>query len=145
MRFLFYDVVTDIEKGKSIRGIKTFALSEEIFRRHFRREAVIPGVIMIEAMAQILGWLIIYSHDFTVSPVMSLIEDVKVTPRLRPGIAVEIAGEIISTSPGDSLGRVRMTAGGKEIASIGRIIYSHVRKAAPDELRKRFRYYGGVS
>ena len=41
-------------------------------RRHFSKKALVPGVIMIEAMAQVLGWLVIYSHDFRISAVMSL-------------------------------------------------------------------------
>jgi 3-hydroxyacyl-[acyl-carrier-protein] dehydratase len=35
MRFLFYDKITEIEKGKSITGVKTFALSEEFHRGHW--------------------------------------------------------------------------------------------------------------
>jgi len=105
MRFLYYDKVNDIEKGKSITGIKTFTLSEEFFRGHFKKEALVPGVIYIEAMAQILGWLVIYSHDFKLSAIMSLVEDIKVPSKLRPGFTAELHGEIISTSRRDSLGR----------------------------------------
>ena len=73
MRFLYYDRVNNIDKGKSITGIKTFTLSEEFLRGHFQKTALIPGVIYIEAMAQILGWLVIYSHDFSLSAFMSLV------------------------------------------------------------------------
>ncbi len=45
MRFLYYDRVNTIEKGRSIIGVKTFTLSEEFFRHHFRKQAVVPGVI----------------------------------------------------------------------------------------------------
>jgi 3-hydroxyacyl-[acyl-carrier-protein] dehydratase len=37
-----------------------------------------------------------------------------------------------------------MIVEGREIASVNRIIYSHVQRATPDELRRRFRYYGGI-
>ena len=69
MRFLFYDSVISIEKGKSIVGVKAFPLSEEFYGAHFRKSALVPGVILIEAMAQLLGWLIIYSHDFKISSI----------------------------------------------------------------------------
>lgn len=144
MRFLYYDRVTKMEKGKSIEGVKSFSLSEEFLKAHFSRKALVPGVIFIEAMAQLLGWLIIYSHDFKVSPIMSLIEGVKTTSDLRPGFTAEIRGEIISTSKRDTLGRAEVFVGGEKVAYIDRIIYSHFHKADPEELKARFRYYSGI-
>jgi len=143
MRLLLYDRITSLAPGESITGIKTFCLSEEYFRRHFSKEALIPGVMFIEAMAQLLGWLIIHTHDFRLSAVMSLIEDVKVAPGLRPGFSAEICGRLVSTSMSDSLGSARMGVDGREIASIGRIIYVHSPMADQDALRRMFRYYGG--
>lgn len=144
MRFLFYDKVVELEKGRRITGLKSFALSEEFMRRHFSRKALVPGVIMIEAMAQVLGWLVIYSHDFRISAVMSLIEGVTVQPALRPGVTVEIHGEIISTSKRDSLGRAWITLEGRTIASLDRIIFSHFHKVNQEELINRFCYYSGM-
>lgn len=144
MRFLFYDRVTQIEKGKSITGVKTFSLSEEFLRGHYNRIALVPGVIMIEAMAQLLGWLIIYSHDFRLSAIMSLIEDVKVAHNLRPGFKADIHAEIVSTSRSDSIGTASISVDGEVIASLNRIIYSHFHKVNPEELSKRFKYYSGL-
>ncbi|HXX58584.1 MAG TPA: hypothetical protein VEI96_11335 [Thermodesulfovibrionales bacterium] len=144
MRFLFYDAVTEIEKGRSIKGTKTFSLSEEFLRAHFGKVALVPGVIMIEAMAQLLGWLIIYSHDFRLSAIMSLIENVSVTADLRPGFKAEIRGEILSTSRGDSLGMASMYVDGALIASVDRIIYSHIHKVDPKGLSRLFGYYSGL-
>lgn len=143
MRLLLYDRITDLRPGEEIRGIKTFSLSEEFFRRHFSREALIPGVMYIEVMAQLLGWLIIHAHDFKLSAVMSLIEDVKLAPGLRPGFEAEIFGRLISTSKSDSLGSASISVAGREIASIGRIIYVHSPSADENSLRKMFHYYGG--
>jgi 3-hydroxyacyl-[acyl-carrier-protein] dehydratase len=144
MRFLFYDSVTRIEKGRDITGVKTFSLSEEFLRGHFEREALVPGVIFIEAMAQLLGWLVIYSHDFTVSPILTLVEGAQIPSRLRPGFRAEIYGEIISTSRRDTLGAAAMFIDGEKIASASRIIYSHFDKIDPDELYRRFCYYSGI-
>ncbi|TAN40704.1 MAG: hypothetical protein EPN25_06670 [Nitrospirae bacterium] len=144
MRFLFYDTVHELTKGKYIRGAKSFALSEEYLRRHFSKKALVPGVIHIEAMAQLLGWAVIHAHDFRISAVMSLIEGVTVHPRLKPGVTVDIHGEIISTSKRDSLGRAWMTLEGETVASMDRIIYSHFHKVDPTELLNRFCYYSGM-
>jgi 3-hydroxyacyl-[acyl-carrier-protein] dehydratase len=135
--------VDKIEKGKSIVGVKTFSLSEEFYRAHFKKNALVPGVILIEAMAQLLCWLIIYSHDFRLSSIMSLIEDVSIPSNLRPGFIAEIHGEIISTSKKDSLGNARIYIDGKEIACVNRIIYSHFYKVNSDDLKNLFCYYSG--
>jgi 3-hydroxyacyl-[acyl-carrier-protein] dehydratase len=145
MRFLYYDSVKNIDKGSSITGTKCFALSEEFFRHHFKKSALVPGVIYIEAMAQLLGWLIIYSHDFQLSAVMSLVEDVTVSPKLRPGFTAEIHGEILSTSRRDSLGRAWMTVNNEVVASMNRIIYSHVHNVDSRRLSDLFSYYSGIS
>ena len=143
MRFLFYDAVTYIEKGKSITGVKSFSLSEEFLRGHYAKIALVPGAIMIEAMAQLLGWLIIYSHDFRLTAIMSLIEDVTITSTLRPGFRADIRGEIVSTSKRDSLGMAGIYVNDKCIASLNRIIYSHFHDVDSEELIKRFEYYSG--
>jgi 3-hydroxyacyl-[acyl-carrier-protein] dehydratase len=145
MRFLFYDSVTQIEKGVSITGVKHFSLTEEFLRGHYKRKAIVPAVLLMEAMAQILGWLIIYSHDFKLSTFLALAEDVAVAPCLRPGFSAEIHAELISTSKKDSLGKVRMYVSGSEIARVNRIIYGHVPEVRPGDLRKLFTYYSGLN
>ena len=144
MRFLYYDAVTHLEKGKSIIGVKTFSLSEEFLRRHYKKVALVPGVILIEAMAQLLGWLIIYSHDFRLSPIMALVEDVTLPPRLRPGFKAEVRGQILSTSKRDSLGKAQIYVEDLLVASLERIIYSHVEQVIPGDLAQLFRYYSGL-
>lgn len=143
MRFLFYDSVRRIVKGESILGVKSFALTEEFLNRHYGRKPLIPGVLLIEAMAQLLGWLIIYSHDFKLTTVLALVDGATVTPNLRPGFTAEIYGELISTSKRDSLGKAKMLVDGTEVASVSRIIYGHFGPVDPKELSRRFRYYGG--
>ena len=145
MRFLYYDRVDHIEKNKTITGVKTFTLSEEFFRYHFKKKPLVPGVIFIEVMAQLLGWLVVYSHDFKRSAVMSLVQGVTVPPYRRPGFSATVHGELISTSSRDSLGRAWMTHNGKEIARMDRIIYSHVKRSVnTDDLKRLFTYYSGI-
>lgn len=143
MRFLFYDRVLELEKKRSIVGIKSFALSEEFHRGHFGKVALVPGVIFIEAMAQLLGWLVCYSHDFEISCIMSLIEGVRVPAELRPGLQATICGEIMSTNRKDTLGKAWVKVGGEPLASMERIIYAHFPEPNPKELAERFVYYGG--
>ncbi len=50
--FLLVDRVLDWEAGKSISAIKNVTINEEMFNGHFPHKPVMPGVLMIEAMAQ---------------------------------------------------------------------------------------------
>lgn len=145
MRFCLYDRVTEIKKGEYIVGVKTFALSEEFHRGHFGKVAMVPGAILIETMAQLLGSLINYSHDFKLLCLISLVENVEVSPNLRPGFEARVYGEIVSTSPTDSIGRARMETGGKVVATAERLIYSHLHEVDSEELVKWFNYWSGLS
>jgi 3-hydroxyacyl-[acyl-carrier-protein] dehydratase len=53
--FLFLDEVVEIVPGDSARGIKTFGPDEPFFRGHFPGNPIVPGVLLIEALAQIAG------------------------------------------------------------------------------------------
>lgn len=50
--FLLVDRVTELEKGKRIVAIKNVTANEEFFNGHFPNKPVMPGVLMIEALAQ---------------------------------------------------------------------------------------------
>lgn len=140
MRLLFCDRVVQIEKGKSIDGLKAFSLSEGFLNGHFTKSPLVPGAIFIEAMAQLLGWLIIYSHDFRYLPIISLIEEVTVPPHMNPGFRADIHAEILSTSETDSSGKAMIHVQGGLVASAGRMIFSHFGGPGPEVLLKRFAY-----
>ncbi len=55
--FLLVDRVTEVEAGKFIRGFKNVSINEELFQGHFPGMPIFPGVMIIEAMAQISGIL----------------------------------------------------------------------------------------
>ena len=55
--FLFIDKIVEIELGKSIHCIKNNKPSEDFFRGHFPNNPVMPGVIILEALAQASGIL----------------------------------------------------------------------------------------
>lgn len=64
MRYLLVDRVLDWEAGKKIRGVKNIAMSEDFLEYHFVKNPVMPGVLLIEALAQLAGWLEAASSDF---------------------------------------------------------------------------------
>jgi beta-hydroxyacyl-ACP dehydratase FabZ len=55
--FLFVDRITELELGKRVVGIKNVSINEPFFQGHFPGNPVMPGVLIIEAMAQVGGVL----------------------------------------------------------------------------------------
>ncbi|MEI6759086.1 MAG: 3-hydroxyacyl-ACP dehydratase FabZ [Betaproteobacteria bacterium] len=50
--FLLVDRVLSIDKGKTIRALKNVTMNEPFFQGHFPHRPVMPGVLMLEALAQ---------------------------------------------------------------------------------------------
>ena len=53
--FLLVDRIIELEAGKTALGIKNVTANEQFFQGHFPSEAIMPGVLLIEAMAQLGG------------------------------------------------------------------------------------------
>ncbi len=61
--FLLVDRVLDMEKGKRITALKNVTMNEPFFNGHFPHRPVMPGVLMLEAMAQAAALLSFHSLD----------------------------------------------------------------------------------
>jgi len=55
--FLLVDRITEFELGKRIVGIKNVSINEPFFQGHFPGNPIMPGVLIIEAMAQVGGMM----------------------------------------------------------------------------------------
>jgi 3-hydroxyacyl-[acyl-carrier-protein] dehydratase len=59
--FLLVDRIVEIEPGKRVVGIKNVTYNEPFFPGHFPGRPIMPGVLIVEAMAQTAGLLIFNS------------------------------------------------------------------------------------
>jgi 3-hydroxymyristoyl/3-hydroxydecanoyl-(acyl carrier protein) dehydratase len=144
MRFLLFDRITELEAGRRIVGVKTFTLAERAPCDHFPRSPLVPASMLVEAMAQLLGWGVIHAHDFQLMAILCLLDEVTVrTPLPGPGFAATVGGELLSTSDQDSLGRAWLEVGGERVASAGRVIYRHFRPVDSEELRRQLASWRG--
>lgn len=60
--FLLIDKVLDCEAFETITAIKNVTFNEPFFQGHFPNRPIMPGVLILEAMAQATGVLAFYSH-----------------------------------------------------------------------------------
>lgn len=95
--FLMVDRVIGMEKGKSIVGIKNVTYNEAFFQGHFPEIKIMPGVLIIEAVAQVGGILLYHSIPDPKSKIvfLSKINNVKFRKPVIPGDQLRLEAKII--------------------------------------------------
>jgi 3-hydroxyacyl-[acyl-carrier-protein] dehydratase len=101
---LLVDRVLDWESGKSITAIKNVSVNEEFFQGHFPHKPVMPGVLMIEALAQtaaLLSFLTMGVQPDENSVVYFVgIDNARFKRPVEPGDQLKMDVEILRTSRG---------------------------------------------
>ena len=94
--FLLVDRILEIEENKRIVGIKNVTINEPFFAGHFPGHPVMPGVLIVEAMAQVGGMLLMGSvkGENKVVYFMSL-DNVKFRRPVKPGDQIRFELEVI--------------------------------------------------
>ena len=95
--FLMIDRVVDVVANQEATGIKNVSIDEYYFQGHFPSRPVMPGVLIIEAMAQVGGMLLIARFTDPASKVvyfMSL-DNVKFRRPVKPGDQIRFELEIV--------------------------------------------------
>ncbi|AAY60858.1 beta-hydroxyacyl-(acyl-carrier-protein) dehydratase FabZ [Rickettsia felis str. Pedreira] len=94
--FLLVDRVLEIDLNKSIKGIKNVTVNEPQFTGHFPARPVMPGVLMVEAMAQLAAILVAKSLGSTKNKEVFLmaIENAKFRRIVQPGDTMYIHATI---------------------------------------------------
>lgn len=84
---LFVEKLTDIVLNESATGYKAVSINEPFFQGHFPAKAVFPGVLIVEAMAQTAGALVMHSLGSKVSGVVYFmtIEKARFRKPVHPG------------------------------------------------------------
>ncbi|MBA7631697.1 3-hydroxyacyl-[acyl-carrier-protein] dehydratase FabZ [subsurface metagenome] len=95
--FLLIDRVVEMEKGKSIVAIKNVTYNEHFFQGHFPQQKVMPGVLLIEALAQAGGVLIFHSipEPEKVILFLSKVDNAKFRKPVVPGDQLRLEAEIL--------------------------------------------------
>src|ERR1700692_1289269 len=91
--FLLIDRVTELQEKEYIKGIKNVTINEPFFQGHFPGQPVMPGVLVIEAMAQTAGaiWRLSRGYDNPPKSVLFLtIDKAKFRRPVVPGDVIEI-------------------------------------------------------
>ncbi|UCH93101.1 MAG: 3-hydroxyacyl-ACP dehydratase FabZ [Candidatus Aminicenantes bacterium] len=140
MRFFMLDRIIEWEIGERAKAIKNVSLSEDFFDDHFPRHPIMPGVLVIEALAQLSGLLLEATVERDqkkkVKALLTLLEKVKFRNISKPGDTLILNSEIVSLH--EDSGKVKTIAkvDEKVIAETG-MIFVWVSLEDPELEKKR--------
>lgn len=104
--FLLIDKVTFMEVGKKITAFKNVTINEQFFQGHFPVEPVMPGVLILEAMAQAGAISIISMPEYQNKiAYFGAIEKAKFRKKVVPGDVLRIEVEIIKLKKSAGIGK----------------------------------------
>ena len=142
MRFFLIDRITRWEVGASAEAIKNVALSEDFFDDHFPRRPVMPGVLILEGMAQLSGLLmeasLLQKYGKSAKAVLTVLERTKFRSLVKPGDALIYRAEVVSVN--EAGGKVRALAmrSGSAVTSTEMLFaFKYVDDPQLDERRRR--------
>jgi 3-hydroxyacyl-[acyl-carrier-protein] dehydratase len=121
--FLLIDKVLDMTIGEKISAIKNVTINEPFFIGHFPDYPVMPGVLIIEAMAQAAGVLSIVTYGEKEENELyffAAINNAKFKRRVIPGDTLTIEVEILKVLRGVGVYNARALVG-NEIAAVAEI------------------------
>jgi 3-hydroxyacyl-[acyl-carrier-protein] dehydratase len=95
--FRVIDRILSIEKGKRATALKNVSTDEPYFLGHFPKEPVLPGVLILEAMAQTggLAFESFFEKGEEGAPVLASIEEFRLKRRVIPGDQLIIEAEVL--------------------------------------------------
>jgi 3-hydroxyacyl-[acyl-carrier-protein] dehydratase len=116
MRFLLVDRITDWQSESFIKGVKNIAMSEDYLEFHFPKTPVMPGVLLLEAMAQLAGWFEARASDFQRWMLVHKIKKCSFYGFAIPGDQVELeVRPLVTAQPGRTAYQGVAEVGGKKM------------------------------
>ncbi|MDP4179592.1 MAG: 3-hydroxyacyl-ACP dehydratase FabZ [Bacillota bacterium] len=124
--FLLVDKVVEFEPGKSAVGIKNVTANEPFFQGHFPEYPIMPGVLIVEALAQTAGIAASNGTDKDAARKLGLfasIESMKFKNPVLPGDTLRLEAEILSNRMNVVKAKVKATVDGN-VAAEGEIKFA---------------------
>ena len=102
-----------------------------IFEGHFPGYPIMPGVLLIEAMAQSSGWLLIALTKFERMPFLAAVKEAKMRGFISPGEILTIEANVLHEGSGYAMTEAKIKIGGK-VKCNATLTFSHVPFPHPD-------------
>ncbi|HEY2248401.1 MAG TPA: 3-hydroxyacyl-ACP dehydratase FabZ family protein [Bradyrhizobium sp.] len=102
-----------------------------VFEGHFPGYPIMPGVLLIESMAQTSGWLLVALMKFERMPFLAAVKEAKMRGFVAPGELLTVQASVVHEGSGYAITDAKVMVGGK-LRSNATITFSHVPFPNPD-------------
>jgi 3-hydroxyacyl-[acyl-carrier-protein] dehydratase len=121
MRLEYFEMIDRVEEIDPDAGrIAVFSRVPEkstVFEGHFPGHPLVPGVLLIEAMAQAAGYLILARENFRRMTFLAAVKEAKLRTFVEPRTDLLVTSEIEHDGAGYTMSKTAITAGGKKICN----------------------------
>ena len=108
-------VALDLD-ARTLKAHAQVPQTSTIFEGHFPSHPLMPGVLLIESMAQASGWLIIALTKFERMPFLAAVRDAKLRTFVLPGQALTLTASLVHEGSGFAITKAAIEADGKPVA-----------------------------
>jgi 3-hydroxyacyl-[acyl-carrier-protein] dehydratase len=123
MRLEYFQLVDRVEAvdqaAGTIRAIARVPSQSTVFEGHFPGYPILPGVLLIETMAQTAGHLILVLEKFLRMPFLAQVENAKLRQFVAPGTELAVTGQLVHLGSGYAVTTSRVEAEGRLVAEAG--------------------------
>uniref|UniRef100_Q07Q18 Beta-hydroxyacyl-(Acyl-carrier-protein) dehydratase, FabA/FabZ n=1 Tax=Rhodopseudomonas palustris (strain BisA53) TaxID=316055 RepID=Q07Q18_RHOP5 len=112
--FHLIDRITDLDLGERRITVEAVVPQQStIFEGHFPGYPLMPGVLLIETMAQTSGWLLLALMKFERMPFLAAVKEAKMRSFISPGETLTIEASVEHEGSGFAVTNAQISSGGK--------------------------------
>ncbi|MGY4309491.1 3-hydroxyacyl-[acyl-carrier-protein] dehydratase [Bradyrhizobium sp. USDA 4369] len=124
--FQLIDRILDLRLDEKTITVEAQVPTEStIFEGHFPGYPIMPGVLLIESMAQTSGWLLLALMKFERMPFLAAVKEAKMRGFVSPGEVLTVEANVLHEGSGYAITEARVKVDGK-LRSNATITFSHV-------------------
>jgi 3-hydroxyacyl-[acyl-carrier-protein] dehydratase len=114
--FQLIDRIVDLNLvDRTIRSEAVVPMESTIFEGHFPGYPLMPGVLLIESMAQTSGWLVVAINRFERMPFLAQVKDAKFRTFVTPGQRMAVSAQLIHDGSGYAMTKASISIDDKPI------------------------------
>lgn len=114
--FQLIDRITALNLAEKTINTEAIVPAEStIFEGHFPGYPLMPGVLLIESMAQTAGWLVVALNKFERMPFLAALKEVKLRTFVQPGARLALSGRLLHDGSGFAVTEAQGTVAGKTV------------------------------
>ena len=136
--FQLIDRIVDISVAdRRISTEATVPTTSTVFEGHFPGFPLMPGVLLIETMAQTSGWLVVAMNRFERMPFLAAVKDAKFRMFVTPGQKLSVNATLDHEGSGYAVTKASIALGGKPICDA--VLTLRIMDFPSDEMRLKMR------